>query len=248
MTNTPPSLTNELVIILPAHNEARFLAKAVDETAYYAEKICKNWIIVIAEDGSTDGTTQLAYELERTRKNVKVVHSDMKLGRGQAVKRVMRIFDADIYAYLDVDLATDMRFFPKLIDSIKKGYDIVTGSRYIKGAIVSRPILRLLVSKIYNLLVRLLFQSKISDHQCGFKAFSKRVRDELLDECVSDDWFWDTEILVLAAKKNYKIEEFPVYWTEKRYGKTPLRRLLNDVRIHGVDLLRLFWRVNVRRK
>lgn len=238
----------ELLVILPAHNETKFLADAVDETAYWADKICKDWVIVIAEDGSTDGTAKLAYELKKARKNVEVVQGDVKLGRGKAVKRVMKIFDADVYAYLDVDLATDMRFFPKLIDSVKNGYDVASGSKYIKGAVFSRPMLRLLASKIYNLLVRLLFQSKVLDHQCGFKAFSRRVRDELFDECVSDDWLWDTEILILGAKKNYRILEFPVYWTEKRSKKTPLRRLLNDVRIHGVGLLRLYWRVNFRGK
>jgi glycosyltransferase involved in cell wall biosynthesis len=248
MTGTYTTLTKKLVIILPAHNEAKFLAKAVDETAYYAEKICKNWVIVIAEDGSKDGTLELAYKLEKTRKNVKVVHSDVKLGRGKAVKRVMKLFDADIYAYLDVDLATDMTFFYELINSIEKGYDIVTGSRYTKGAVISRPALRLLVSKTYNWLCRLLFQSRIFDHQCGFKAFSRRVRDELLDECVNDDWFWDTEILILGAKKKYRIREFPVYWMEKRFIKTPLRRLFNDIRIHAIGLLKLYWRVNFKSK
>jgi len=237
---------SELAIILPVTNEIKYLTEAVNETVAWAGKISDDWHIIIAEDGSTDGSTELAHQLGAERKNISVLHNDLKLGRGKAVKRAMKLFDAEIYAYFDVDLAADMMFFPMLIDKVKMGYDIVTGSRYIKGAAFSRPLLRLIASKVYNWMVRALFHSQVCDHQCGFKAFSRRVRDELLDECKSDDWLWDTEIVVLGTRSNFKIHEFPVEWREKRFKKTPLGRLIEDVKIHGIGLLKLYWRVNSR--
>lgn len=235
---------SELAIILPVTNEIKYLKEAVSETVAWAGKICNDWHIIIAEDGSTDGSTGLAYQLGAERKNITVLHNDLKLGRGKAVKRAMKLFDAEIYAYFDVDLAADMMFFPMLINKVKTGYDIATGSRYIKGAKFSRPPLRLIASKIYNWIVRSLFRSQVHDHQCGFKAFSRRVRDELLDECKSDDWLWDTEVVVLGTRSKFKIHEFPVAWRERRFTKTPLKRLISDVKIHGIGLLKLYRRVN----
>jgi len=237
---------SELAIILPVTNEVRHLKEAVNETVTWAGKISDDWHIIIAEDGSTDGSAELAYQLGTERKNITVLHNDLKLGRGKAVKRAMKLFDADIYAYFDVDLAVDMTFFPALINKVKMGCDIVTGSRYIEGAAFSRPLLRLIASKTYNWMVRFLFRSQVCDHQCGFKAFSRRVRDELLDECKSDDWLWDTEIIVLGPRNRFKIHEFPVKWRERRCKKTPLRRLIEDVKIHGIGVLKLYWRVNSR--
>jgi len=237
---------SELAIILPVTNEIRYLKEAVNETVAWAGKISDDWHIIIAEDGSTDGSTELAYQLGAERKDITVLHNDLKLGRGKAVKRAMKLFDAEIYAYFDVDLAADMLFFPALINKVKMGYDIVTGSRYIRGAAFSRPLLRLIASKVYNWMVRLLFHTQVRDHQCGFKAFSRRVRDELLDECKSDDWLWDTEVLVLGTRNKFKVHEFPVKWRERRCKKTPLMRLIEDVKIHGIGLLKLHWRVNSR--
>lgn len=237
---------SELSIILPVSNEAKYLKEAVNETVSWASKISNDWHIIIAEDGSTDGSTELAYQLEEERKNIIVLHGDTKLGRGKAVKRAMRLSNAEIYAYFDVDLAANMIFFPMLINKVKMGYDIVTGSRYIKGAAFTRPLLRLFASKVYNWMVRFLFRSQVYDHQCGFKAFSRRVRDELLDDCKSDDWLWDTEIIVLGIRSNFKIHEFPVEWKERRFKKTPLKRLITDVKVHGIGLLKLLGRVNSR--
>lgn len=223
------------------HNEAIFLPKCVKEVALWAERLSQNYLIVIAEDGSVDGSYKLALELENSMRNVKVIHNDSKLGRGRALKNVMKSFEADMYSYVDVDLATDMKFFPTLVNSIRIGYDIATGSRYVRGAFVKRPPLRLVISKLYNWIIRHLFKTGIFDHQCGFKAFSRKFVDEALQECVCDDWFWDAEILILGKKRGYKILEFPVYWIEKKSNKTSLIRLIRDIRIHGTELLKVLW-------
>jgi glycosyltransferase involved in cell wall biosynthesis len=172
--------------------------------------------IVIAEDGSTDGTDLIAQELEQKHPQVTHLHSPCKLGKGLALKQAFNAVEGDIYAFIDCDLATDMKFFPKLINSIREGNDLALGSRYIKGAAANRVVLRDFPSRVYNGLIRLLFKDTVQDHQIGFKAFSRRLIKNVLNECVSTGWFWDTEIIIRSIHNNYKIVEFPVEWEEKK--------------------------------
>jgi glycosyltransferase involved in cell wall biosynthesis len=194
---------------------------------------------VIAEDGSTDGTDIVAESLESLYPRVIHFHSSQKLGRGLALKRAWNKLDADIYVFVDCDLATDMKYFPKLINSIREGNDLATGSRYIKGAKVDRPFLRDATSRVYNSLIRMIYKNKVYDHQIGFKAFSKRLIKDELNNCKSDDWFWDTEIIIRSIHDNYKYVEFPVEWEEKKGRRTPLKRLISDIMIHGMGIIRL---------
>lgn len=104
---------------------------------------------------------------------------------------------------------------------------------------VCRPFLRELASRIYNLLVRIMFRDGVYDHQVGFKAFSNRLITDLLEKCESSDWFWDTEIVVRSVRNGYRCLEFPVEWEEKRVKKTRLRRLIKDIYILGTGLFKL---------
>jgi glycosyltransferase involved in cell wall biosynthesis len=229
-----------LVATLPCHNDAKFLETAVETLRNEAKRLVSDFVIVIAEDGSTDGSAEIARELATKDKHVLHIHADEKLGRGRALMNAWKKVDGDIYAYVDCDLATDMQFFPQLIQSVMEGCDLATGSRYVKGAVCHRPPLRRISSIVYNLIIRLLFRDGVYDHQCGFKAFSKRMVRFMLQECRNSDWFWDTEAIVLARRNGFKICEFPVKWTEKKGERTPVKRLIKDVWIHGkgiVDLL-----------
>jgi glycosyltransferase involved in cell wall biosynthesis len=200
-----------------------------------------DYVIVIAEDGSTDGSDLIAAELARHDNSIVHVHADRKLGRGLALMNVWGKYKAEIYSYIDCDLATDMVHFPQLIQYIEEGYDLSTGSRYVKGSMTKRPFLRGFTSKIYNFFIRLFFKTGVQDHQCGFKAFSRKFIEFLLENNLHDDWFWDTEVIVLAKKGSFKLIEFPVSWEEKKGQRTPLKRLINDIGIHGKGILRLLF-------
>ncbi|MEM3759894.1 MAG: hypothetical protein QXZ02_02130 [Candidatus Bathyarchaeia archaeon] len=89
------------------------------------------------------------------------------------------------------------------------------------------------------LVVQVAFKTHVYDHQIGFKAFSGKLVKALLDVCESTDWFWDTEIIVRSVHNGYKCLEFPVEWEEKRGTRTPLKRLLKDIYIHGKGFLKL---------
>ena len=202
-------------------------------------KFNEEFSIIIAEDGSTDGTDILAKLLKALDSRIIYFNSTKKLGRGLALKQAWSKIEGDVYVFIDADLATDMRYYPKLINSIREGNDLATGSRYIKGAKVNRPILRDFASRIYNKTIRMIYKDGVFDHQIGFKAFSKRLIKDELDKCTSTNWFWDTEIIVRSIHDNYKFIEFPVEWEEKKGKKTPLKRLISDIIIHGIGLIKL---------
>jgi hypothetical protein len=114
---------------------------------------------------------------------------------------------------MDMDLATHLKYLRPLVEAITvEDYDFSTGSRLLPESRVERTLRRSISSKIYNFVVRHMLRSKIADQQCGFKAFKREPTLQLIDEVRANHWFWDTEILVRAARKGYKIKEIPVEW------------------------------------
>lgn len=141
--------------------------------------------------------------------------------------------------YIDVDLATDMKYLEKLIRAVSTdGYDFATGSRIMPESDAKRPFKREFASRGYNFMVRLILHSKLYDHQCGFKAFRRGPLFELLDEIENQHWFWDTELLVRAQYRGYRVLEFPVYW---RHGGSSKVNFAKDIVGMGSEVFRLWW-------
>ncbi len=226
-------------IVLPAHNEAPRLANAVSAVKRALGK-SYDYELVIAEDGSTDGTYAVAKKIAAQTRNVRVLHSEKKLGRGLALKRAFSSARGKFVAYMDVDLATDVKHARELLDRVEAGADVATGSRYLRQSRTNRSSKRLFFSSGYNTLVRLLLGSKLRDHQCGFKAFKKTVALHLCREARSNKWFWDTEVLVLAQKRGFRVEEFPIEWNEQR---TTTMNFKTDILGMGAALFELWWRL-----
>ncbi|MCS7131024.1 MAG: lysylphosphatidylglycerol synthase domain-containing protein [Archaeoglobaceae archaeon] len=228
-------------IVLPAYNEAKRLRSAVEKIEEYAKNLGYDYEILIAEDGSTDGTDKIAKEIAEKNARVKHLHSDERLGRGRALMNAFKHSSGNIVVYMDVDLSTDLRHLKELVSAISEGYDVATGSRLMKESRAKRPLKRDLASKAYNFLVRFLLGSKIHDHQCGFKAFRKSVILEIGSQAKDTHWFWDTEVLVLAQKKGYKVKEIPVIWehggeTKVRFKKDVLYMFFQIMRMLSEEL------------
>ena len=230
-----PSKTAEMVsVVLPAYNEANRLEVAIakiSQTLKEDEYPCE---IIIAEDGSTDGTAEKAEELAQKYSYVRHIHREKRLGRGAALNNAFRQCNGEVFVYMDSDLSTDLKSLKSLIDAIiVEGYDFSTGSRLLPESRVERSLRRSISSKSYNFLVRHMLGSKVLDHQCGFKAFRKEAVLSLLGEVEATHWFWDTEILVRAHCHGFKIKEIPVEWTMGKDTKVDLVK----------DSWRMFWEV-----
>ncbi|AGK61671.1 Glycosyltransferases involved in cell wall biogenesis [Archaeoglobus sulfaticallidus PM70-1] len=213
-----------ITIVLPAYNEADKLEIAVEEvrkemSKYFSEE---DYEIIIAEDGSTDGTDVIARNLAERYDNVFHVHSDERLGKGRAILNAFRQSKGDVLVFMDVDLSTDISHLKELID-LTQNYDFVTGSRLLKDSETERPFKRDFASKGYNFLVRLLLRSKLKDHQCGFKAFRRKAFFKVVEHVKDNHWFWDTELMILAQRMGYRVKEFPVRWRQGERSKVRFR-------------------------
>lgn len=170
------------------------------------------------------------------------MHSDERQGRGRALTRVMKTeAKGRIACYFDVDLATDMAHLPELIQTIRNGSDLATGSRLLPESRVMRSGKREIPSRVYNWLVRVVLGSTLHDHQCGFKSFNRERVGPILSSVRATHWFWDTEILVRAQKKGLRVREFPVRWQE---GKGTTVRM-KDVFSMGKAIFGLWWQLHV---
>jgi len=237
-------MTNpEVTAIIPVYNDRDSLEIAIPRSIEILETITGNFEIIVAEDGSNDGSAEFmqAYVTQDVR--VRFLHNDSRLGRGKALNRAIYESKGAIVCYYDVDLATDMRHLPELIAAIRNGAAISTGSRLMPASDIVRTSGREIASRSYNFLVRLFLGSMVFDHQCGFKGFNKSQIVPLLPTIKSDHWFWDTEILVRAQRKGYPVAEFPVHW---RAGKGTTVKI-KDVFEMGSSILRLWWQVYVQK-
>ena len=231
-------------VVFPAYNEANALEATVEKVIQALNEFTQSYEIIIAEDGSTDGTAKLATALAEKYPFVKHIHGEKRLGRGAALKNAFKQSHGEVLVYMDLDLATDLAHLKALVAAVKsEGYEFATGSRMLSESNVERSGTRNIASKTYNFMVRALLGSKIRDHQCGFKAFRREPLIQLLDEVDARHWFWDTEILVRAHRRGYKIKEIPVSWTGGRETKV---NLLEDSLNMGWQIFSLWWRLKVR--
>jgi glycosyltransferase AglD len=213
----------DVTVVLPALNEADIIEETVDRISQALKAYGCTYEIIIAEDGSTDGTDKKAAALAEKLSYVRHLHGEKRLGRGKALKNSFKQSKGNVLIYMDVDLATDLKHLSQLIDAVTvEGYQLATGSRMLSQSKVKRTFTRGFASKTYNFMVRVVLGSKIKDHQCGFKSFQRAIVLPLLDEVEANHWFWDTEIIVRAEHKGYKVKEIPVEWRSTRETKVKL--------------------------
>jgi len=212
-------------ILLPVYNEEHVLEKSVTTLRNFLQDNLTDfdWIITIGDNASKDNTLEVGRELEKRFADVRVFHLDQK-GRGRMVKYAWKKSEAEILSYMDIDLSTDLNSFPPMVRAIMDGYDVAIGSRQYKGARVERSFKREAISRGYIWLLKLLLRFPFTDAQCGFKAVSRQVVNDLFDRIEDDEWFFDTELLYLAHRNGYKVKELPVRWIEDRDSRVRITR------------------------
>jgi glycosyltransferase involved in cell wall biosynthesis len=210
----------QLDIVLPVYNEAHVLAGSVEQLRTYLREHAfpYTWRITVADNASTDATLSVAQELARRFEDVgddlRALHLDQK-GRGRALRKAWSESDADAMCYMDIDLSTDLAgLLPLARAVLDEGYDVAYGSRMTRGSEITRSVKREITSRGFIFLIKLLFFSRLSDTQCGFKSISRQAARELLPRIENQEWFLDTELLLLAEKGGYRVREVPVRWVE----------------------------------
>ena len=202
-------------IVVPVRNEERDLAPSVRRLAgYLRESFPFSARITVADNGSTDATWAIASRLARELPEVRAVHMDLP-GRGRALRAIWSQSEAEVLAYMDVDLSTDLNALLPLVAPLLSGHsDLAIGTRLARGSQVVRGPKREIISRGYNLLLRTLMGARFSDAQCGFKAIRRDPARALLPLTQDIGWFFDTELLVLAERAGLRIHEIPVDWID----------------------------------
>ncbi len=216
-------------VVLPVYNEEAVLRRSVGKLReYLSAHVTWPWRIVIADNASTDRTLDHAKGLAADFPDVTYVHLELK-GRGRALKKAWLESDADVVSYMDVDLSTNLDAFPKLLEAFDEGYDVAIGSRLMKGSrVIGRSLKRETTSRVYNLLIKAMFFQCFRDAQCGFKAVRRAVVDDIVPLVEDNSWFFDTELLLLAEKRGYRVREVPVEWVDDPDSRVDVVRTAVD--------------------
>lgn len=226
-------------IVIPAFNEARRLPRYLAEVVAYFEGRDEPYEILVADDGSTDGTADAVTATAHAHPAVRVLRDQRNEGKGAAVRRGMLAARGDRRLFADADGATPIVELKRLEAALAAGADIAIGSRARLDPSVSvtaRPH-RVLAGRVFSWAVRRMGLPEVLDTQCGFKAFTASVAADLFGRLRTRGFAFDVELLLLARAAGYRVAEVPVNWTDQPGSKV-------GVVAHGP---RMLWETAVAR-
>ncbi len=228
-----------LSLVIPAFNESENLKKNIPKLVEHLNSEKKKYEIIISEDGSTDNTYGVLKALSK-KYGLRFIHGPRRLGKGGALKRASLLVRGDRIIFMDADMPASLDSLDIMERELEKN-DIVIGSRYTEGSKTSRAFRRYVLSRLYHLLVRMIFpELKFSDVKCGFKGFRKNAFISVNKMTKENGWNWDLEFLLRARKMGFRIKEIPVEWKERRHSKV---NLLKESFLQIFDILKIRLRV-----
>ena len=230
-------------VVIPVYNEERILPHSIDTLVKFLRgNVTPPWRVLITDNASIDATESVGKMLAERYEEVEYVRLPRK-GRGGALKQVWLESPAQFVTYMDVDLSTNLAGFPKMLKLLENGSDVVIGSRLRPDADTTRSLKREILSRGYNVLVKLFFGTRFTDAQCGFKGVRREVAQRLVPHVEDRKWFFDTELLVLAEKSGHRVGEVPVDWIEDLDTRVQLLRTIWDDLVALARLRRTLSRV-----
>jgi dolichyl-phosphate beta-glucosyltransferase len=225
----------ELSVVIPAFNEAQRLPATL---ARIREHLAgTSYEIVVADDGSSDGTAERASAVGE--QALMVVRSERNRGKGHAVRQGMLAARGAQRLMTDADLSTPIEELARLRERARDGFDVVIASRALAGARIEvhQPRYRESVGRAFNLLVRALLLPGLHDTQCGFKLFSAQAASEIFAAARLDGFGFDVEALVIARRRGYRVAELPVTWRNDAATRVSAMRGL----LAFLELARIRW-------
>jgi dolichyl-phosphate beta-glucosyltransferase len=227
-------------IVIPAYNEGQRLAPTLEKVLAYVRQQAWDAEIIVVNDGSTDNTAALVQSFAASNPNLRLVENPGNRGKGYSVRHGMLKAHADIIVFSDADLSSPIEEMPKLLHAIDDGADIAIGSRWLRAELQTtrQSIHRQLFGRIFNGLNRAVLGLRFKDTQCGFKAFTRSAAQTILPLQRIERWGFDPEILFLAQKFGFRVEEIPVRWGH--VGGTRINPLLDGARMFQ-EMLRIRW-------
>lgn len=234
-------MPKKVAVVIPVYNEELDLPRNIPVLHEFLKGNFKKlaWEIIIADNGpSKDRTKEVSKVLEKKFSGVRYICIP-RPARGGALSEIWSTAKADYLAYMDMDLSSDLKYFPKLISALENGADIAIGSRLARGSkVYGRTLTREIMSRGYNILIKLFFWTSFKDAQCGFKAITKSAALTLLPHIEDRAWFFDSELLIVGEKSGFKVAEVPIVWRDDPNSTVKVAKTAwGDIR----GLWRIFW-------
>jgi dolichyl-phosphate beta-glucosyltransferase len=229
-----------LSVIIPAYNEQDRLPKTLKEIDKYLKSQKYDYEIIVVNDGSKDRTADVVREAMNEIKNIKLIDNKQNRGKGFVTRQGMLEAEGEYRLFTDADNSTPIEQIENLLPFFKDGYDIVIGSRDIKGAKIEnpQPLYRRILGELFGIITSIIVGLwGIKDTQCGFKVLSKKAAMDILPRCRIDRFAFDPEILKIGKNLGYKIKEVPIVWINDPNSKVKFKSMIKM----GIDLLKIRW-------
>ena len=238
------TIKEKISIVMPAYNEASRIVSSIEETAKTFNEFGCDWELLVMDDGSTDDTYQKACELiEKYPQQLIVKKNPFNLGKGRAIKKALHYLSGDYVVFLDADMDLHPVQVQTLFDIMRLDKaDIVIGSKMHPNSIVDYPFDRRIISLVYYLLVKFLFNLPCHDTQTGLKLFKTEVLRKVLPRVLVKKFAYDLEVLANAHHLGFRIAEAPiVIKPQRRYGRIGFRAIVTTT----WDTLAIFYRMHI---
>jgi len=222
-------------VIMPAYNEEKRIEVCFNKVLEVMKGYGKHFEIILEQDGSTDKTPEIMDKLAESHSNVKTLQFPKRMGKGFGIRKCFEAAKGEYIVLIDSDLEYPPEKIPELLNTIN-GNDIVVGSRkiWINRKNGNTKAVRAYLSRIYGIIIIRMFGGNFEDLQSGFKAFRRRVI-EAIQPLTSNGFEIDSEILIKASRKGFRIGFIPVTYTYKGNSKVniirdPIKMLISVMR------------------
>lgn len=227
-------------IVIPAYNESARLGASLERVLAYVRTQRWDAEVIVVNDGSRDNTAEIVLHCMAKDPIVKLLENPGNRGKGYSVRNGVLHAEGRIILFTDADLSAPIEEAPRLLGALDAGADIAIGSRWLRAETQTQrqPLHRQLFGRIFNLMLRVSLGLQFADTQCGFKAFKRPAAQAIFPLQKIERWGFDPEILFLARKMGYKVEEVPVLWGHS--GGARINPLTDGMRMFQ-EMLRVRW-------
>jgi dolichyl-phosphate beta-glucosyltransferase len=223
-----------LSVIVPYYNEKEYIINNLIKINNFFENKFEFEVILVDDSGTKDFKNIYKKEI----RNLNVIENDTNIGKGFSLKKGIKISKGELILLTDADLSTPIKEFEKLYSFYKAGYSVVIGSRNVINSNIKRqrPLKRKIVGRLFNILLRLILNLNFNDTQCGFKLFNSKILKNIITKSFVNRFCIDPELLYIANKKNLKIKEVGVEWSDNYNSSVNLKK---DILNMFLDLIKI---------
>lgn len=237
--------TPYLSVVIPSYKEGKRIVHNLKEIKEFLDKKDFSYEVLVIVDGSPDDTAEIARSYADRLKNLTIIDNKENHGKGYVVRQGLLKSKGEIRVFLDADGSTSIQHLDKFLPEFEKGYDVVIGSRDIKGAYIQvhQPKYREVMGDMGNWLIRIVLGLwSFPDTQCGFKMLNEKAAEEVAKRMVVNRFGFDFELIILAKKMGFKIKQMPVRWMNEEGSTVSLTGKNGFIQVL-IDLFKTKWRL-----